>query len=84
MCSKENKVPFNEKLFLEDQRTLRNMAIGPVDRLTTGKNVKRINRKLRRSFHQATGGEYSGSQTLKQISSEDSSTNTSDISYFES
>lgn len=44
-CKKDQKVPPQEHDFLSDQRSLRKMCIGNVDRLTTADLEKRIERQ---------------------------------------
>ena len=44
-CPKENKVPNEERAFLEDQRTFRLMMIGGTDKMTSAKLKKRFQRK---------------------------------------
>jgi hypothetical protein len=44
-CEKADKVPLNEKKFLEDQRGARKMIIGNIDLVETSKLHKKISRK---------------------------------------
>jgi hypothetical protein len=44
-CPMERRVPFHEQKFLIDQRTARQMAIGPIDVTTTKINQKRLARR---------------------------------------
>lgn len=44
-CPKEKKIPKLEHTFIQDQRTTRQMAIAGVDKVTTSKLQKRIERK---------------------------------------
>jgi hypothetical protein len=46
-CSKERKVPVNERTFLTDQRSTRTLIIGPVDTTTSKQLKKKQERKIR-------------------------------------
>ena len=45
-CSREKKVPAQEQQFLCDQRTVRKMYIGSIDKRTTKRNEKTLQRKM--------------------------------------
>lgn len=45
LCDKQNKVPKHELSFLEDQKHERKMFIGSLDKLTTKKNLLRIEKQ---------------------------------------
>ena len=47
-CPKQNKIPPDERNFLEDQRTTRLMYVGSVDKITSAKLQKRFGRKLKK------------------------------------
>lgn len=52
LCVKDRKVPLKEREFLSDQRTIRSMMIGTIDRNTTKKNENNIDRKLKREIYE--------------------------------
>jgi hypothetical protein len=52
LCEKDRKVPLKERVFLSDQRTIRSMMIGTIDRNTTKKNENNIDRKLKREIYE--------------------------------
>ena len=45
-CSREKKVPVQEQHFLSNQRTVRKMYIGSIDKRTTKRNEKTLQRKM--------------------------------------
>ena len=44
-CEKSRKIPAEEQLFLQDQRTMRTMYIGSVDKVASKKILSRLRRK---------------------------------------
>lgn len=51
-CEKSRKVPLCEREFIQDQRSERKMCIGGLDRKSTKKNLKLIDRKLKRQEYE--------------------------------
>ena len=45
-CSRKKKVPVQKQQFLSDQRTVRKMYIGSIDKRTTKRNEKTLQRKI--------------------------------------
>ena len=52
-CSKDSKVPVIEREFLVDQRKVRRMIIGSIDKETAAKTVKKAERNLKRQRYYA-------------------------------
>ena len=53
-CSREKNVPVQEQQFLCDQRTLRKMYIGSIDKRTTKRNEKTLQRKMENKSRSTT------------------------------
>lgn len=83
-CVKENKVPQTEIPFLTDQRGLRAMVIGGMDKKTTTANINKISRRLKDCSNLTK--EKTSEITFESVelgSSNSSSTTNTDVSDFE-
>lgn len=80
-CERMRKVPKEEQLFLNDQRTTRKMAIGGVDTKSTKKKAELVDRKRKRQSYMERASSTSKEQlSLTETDSSETSSAESEVS----
>jgi len=77
-CPKQNKIPPDERDFLQDHRTTRKLYVGNVDKITSAKLQKRYQRKLKEHARVRRALDFSDQQCSANDFGSDKS---SDIDY---